>query len=206
LYPRNIPDKRDGRVARAVDMLAEESRKLGQDDRRVLLDVLRYEILAKTDPNAAKPLTRSVAELAVPAPARTEHMYGVILRAMQEVFTGTPGSLSLATLDRAIRDCPENVLPGFLILKGQVLLQSAKTREEIMHAAWAFLRVPIHMPNHDFAPKALLEAARAMKALERTEQAQTLLAECLNHPKISKELRQEAERPLEIILPKATRD
>ncbi len=206
LYPMNIPDKRDGRVARAVDMLAEESRKLGQDDRRILLDALRYEILAKTDPNAAKPLSRTVAELAVPAPARTEHVYGVILRAMQEVFTSMPGSLSLIALDRTIRDCPETKLPAFLILKGQLLLQSAQSREQIMHAAWAFLRVPIHMPNNELAPKALLEAARAMKALERPEQVQTLLAECLNHPRITDDLRKEAELPLEVILPRPTKE
>jgi tetratricopeptide (TPR) repeat protein len=193
LYPRTIPEKRDGRVARAVDMLAEESRKIGQDDRRVLLDDLRYEILGKTDPNAAKPLARNVAELAVPAPARTERVYGVVLRAMQEVFSGTPGTLSLGTLDQAIRDCPESSLPGFLLIKGQLLLQSARTREEIMHAAWAFLRVPIHMPNDELAPKALLEAARALYKLEKEEQARTLLVECYNHPKATPEIRKQAE-------------
>ena len=193
LYPKNIPEKRDGRVARAIDTLAEEARKLGEDDGRILLDVLRYEILAKTDPNAARPLARGLAETTVPAPARTEHIYGVLLRAMQDVFTTTPTALTVSTIDRAIRDCPEASLPGFLVLKGQLLLQSAQSREQIIHAAWSFMRVPIHMPNDDLAPKALLEAARALHKLEKPDQVKTLLAECYNHPKASPELRRQAE-------------
>ncbi len=193
LYPKNIPDKRDGRVARAIDTLADEARKLGEDDRRILLNVLRYEILAKTDPNAARPLARSLAESPIPAPARTEHIYGVILRAMQDVFAATPTALTITILDRAIRDCPETSLPGFLVLKGQVLLQSAQSREQIIHAAWSFMRVPIHMPNDDLAPKALLEAARALHKLDKVEQANALLAECYNHPKATLEIRREAE-------------
>jgi hypothetical protein len=206
LYPKYIPDKRDGRVARAVDTLAEEARKLGQDEHRVLLDVLRYDILEKTDPNAARPLARGIAELPVPAPARTERVYAVILRAMQDVFAATPAALNMSTLDRAIRDCPENSLPGFLLLKGDILLQSAQSPEQIMHAAWAFLRVPIHTPDNELAPKALLEASRAMQALKRPDQAKTLLAECLNHPKITDEVRQQAMRPMEVTDPKPARN
>lgn len=193
LFPANIPEKRDGRVTRTLDFLAEESRKLGEDDRRVLLDVLRYEILAKSDPNAARPLARGVAETPVPAPARTERVYGVILQAMKDLFAATPTSLALSTLDRAIRDCPDRSLPGFLLLKGQVLLHSATTRAQLIHAAWSFMRVPIHMPNDDLAPKALLEAAIVLHKLEKVQEAKALLVECYNHPKASPEIRSQAE-------------
>jgi len=192
LYPRNIPEKRDARVARAVDILADESRKAGDDDRRSLMDILRYEILAKTDPTAAKPLARGVAEQIVPAPARTEHVYEVVLQAMKEINASSTGGLNLAVLDRAIRDCPENSMPEFLILKGQILQQGAQTREQKIHAAWAFMRVPIHWPDHELAPQALLDAGRTVYEFDK-EKAKVLLAECSNHPKATPELRKQAE-------------
>jgi hypothetical protein len=113
---------------------------------------------------------------------------------MKDVSRDAPAASVLPALNRAMEDCPEASLPEFLMLKGQVLAQSAQSREEWMHAAWAFLRVPIHMPDHGLAPRALLLAARVMKKLERPEQAKALLSECANHPRLDGELRKEVER------------
>lgn len=198
LYPSNMPLKRDGRAARAVDLLADEARKGLPDDRRILLEVLRFDILDRTDPAAAKGLAQMVADLTVPSPARTRRIYSVILRAMQNSLAISPDLLSLAAVNRALRDCPDESLPGFLIVKGKLLTLTAKTREDYMHAAWAFLRVPIHMPNDDLAPKGLLEAARVLVAIQQHAQAKALVAECLNHPKLTDELRREAQNPLDL--------
>lgn len=206
LYPTSFPEKRDARVARAVDLLAEESRKSGQEDRRAILDVLRYDILAKSDPNAAKALARTVVDSAIASSARTKRVYDVIFRAMRDVLAVSPDSLKLTSVDRALRECPDSTLAEFLVLKGQLLMQSAKTPEDFIHAAWTFLRVPIHMPDSELAPRALLEAARAMNALQRPDQAHSLVAECLNHPKITAELRAEAQGPLDVAAPKGTRN
>lgn len=193
LYPTNFPEKRDGRVARALDLLDDESHKLS-DDRKILVDILRFDILARTDPSAARPLAKGIMELAVPAPARTTLIYGVLLRAMKEVARDAPSAVVLAALDRSMQDCPEASLPEFLMLKGQLLAQTAESREEWVHAAWAFLRVPIHMPDHELAPRGLFSAARIMQKLERTEQAKALLSECADHPRMDNVLRKEVER------------
>ena len=193
VYPRSIPSKRDGPVARALDLLGEEITRTTNEETRPLMQVLRYEILKKTDAAAAIPHARPVAEAVIPAAARTPRLYEMVLLAMQDVMHDANAMLSPDALERAIRDCPEAVLPGFLILKAQLLLQSAANREEMIHAAGTFLRVPIHFPDHELTPEALLEAARVMYKLEKPSEAMTLLNECAKHPKLSPAIHKEVE-------------
>lgn len=193
LYPTQFPDKRDSRVARALDLLDDESRKVS-DERKIMLDLLRFDLLLRTDASAARPLEKGIIELSIPASARTEQTYGVLFRAMKDVSRDASAAAVLPALNRAMEDCPEASLPEFLMLKGQLLAQSAQSREEWIHAAWEFLRVPIHMPDHELAPRGLLMAAQVMHKLERTDQAKTLLVECASHPRLDNDLRKEVER------------
>lgn len=193
LYPRNFPEKRDGRVARALDLLDDETRKT-PEDRRALIEILRYDILQRTDPTAGRPLARSIMELTVPVAARTTLVYEVQSRAMNEAARELAAPVVLAAVDRAIEDCPEESLPGFLILKGQLLRKTAASREEKIRAAWAFLRVPIHLPDHALAPQALLEAGMTLTEFDQAG-ARALFAECARHPKVTPELRKQAENP-----------
>jgi TolA-binding protein len=95
-----------------------------------------------------------------------------------------------------MRDCPERSLPGFLILKGRLLLRTATLREDTIRAAWCFMRVVIHLPDDPLVPEALVEAAGALRRLERADQAASLLNECLAHARIGDEARKQAEAML----------
>ncbi|MEK7710900.1 MAG: hypothetical protein AAB341_03300 [Planctomycetota bacterium] len=208
LMPRNIPAKHDGRVALTVDLLTNEIRKDIDEDRRAMLELLRFEILRRVGDARSNELARGVAELSIAAPARSEGVYAIVLAAMQTAFirtpsasagswpvAGAPGS-DQAALDRAMRDCPERSLPGFLILKGRLLLRTAKSREDVIHAAWCFMRVVIHLPDDPLVPEALVAAAGALRRLERADQAASLLNECLAHARIGDETRKQAEAML----------
>lgn len=193
VYPRSIPEKRDGPVARALDLLGDEIAKAKDEESRTLLLILRFEILKKTDAPAARVHARMVAEAPIPAGARTSHVYEIVLLAMKDVMQDADAILSGHALERAIRDCPDASLPGFLVLKGEWGMRSAANREQMIHAAWAYLRVPIHFPDHELAPKALLGATRVLYKLGRNSDATTLLAECAKHPKLSPSLLKEVE-------------
>jgi hypothetical protein len=212
LLPRNVPARLDGRVARTVDLLTNEIRKEATPpsqvsnlkseiskeagDRRAMLELLRFDILRRVSDARSNEQARDVAELSIAAPARSEGVYAIVLAAMQ-IATGESATPSnFAALDRALRDCPERSLPGFLLLKGRLLLRAAKSREDVIHAAWCFMRVVIHLPGDPLVPEALVEAAGAVRRLERADQAAALLDECLTHARIGGETRKRAEEML----------
>ena len=196
LLPRNVPARFDGRVARTVDLLTNEIRKDVDEDRRAMLELLRFEILRRVDEARSKEHASRVAELSIAAPARSEGVYAIVLAAMQTATSESATPSHFAALDRAIRDCPERSLSGFLILKGRLLFRTAKTREDVIHAAWCFMRVAIHLPDDPLVPEALVEAAGALRGLEREDQAASLLDECLTNVRIGEETRKQAEEML----------
>ena len=87
-------------------------------------------------------------------------------------------------------------MPGFLLLKGDALLQAALEHDEIIRAAWPFMRVAIHFPDDARAPKALLGAASAMTRLGRPDKSARLLEECLAHELLDEPTRQRAQDAL----------
>ena len=194
MLPRNIPAKHDGRTSQAVDLLANEIRGNADDDRRAMLELLRFEILRRVGDERATELAAGVARLSIAAPARSEGVYAMVLAALQVATRESASPSDFAALDNAIRDCPEASLPGFLMLKGRLLLRAAKSRDEVIRAAWCFMRVVVHAPDDPLTPEALVAAAGALKRLERAEQAAALLDECLAHSKVGEETRKKAMR------------
>lgn len=193
VYPRSIPGRRDGPVARALEVLGDA---IGRSDQgpRTLFSVLRYEILRRTDPQAAKSQAASISSLIVPEGARTHHVYEVLLQAMRDLAAEAGGKLKRERLEAAIRDCPDSMLPGFLLLKGEILAETAEGRDELIQAAWTLLRVPIHFPNCEEAPVALHVAAKVLFRLNMRQQGEGLLSECVKHPKVTSELREAIDR------------
>ncbi|MEK7730999.1 MAG: hypothetical protein AAB363_04000, partial [Planctomycetota bacterium] len=171
LVPQTIPAKRDAKFTRAIEQL---DSALGQNPGETLLvlfEVLRYEILRRAEDERAARAAATVAALPFPEAVRSEHGYAGVLAALRETLQSGVTAERLAYLDRAVRDCPDATLPGFMLLKGETLLRTAVAREDIIRASWPFLRVVVHIPDDPRAAEALLGAASAVERLGRTDQA-----------------------------------
>jgi tetratricopeptide (TPR) repeat protein len=193
IIPKVIPAKHDTRVQRAIEQLNGALLPEPDESQRALIELLRYEILRRTNDEAVADARRRVAALSLPEAARSERAYGIQLGALRETLGDSVSASSLFALEGAIRDCPEAVLPGFLLLKGQVLLRTALARDEFIRAAWSLMRVAIHFPDNDAAPDALYGTAQALERIGRPDKAIDLLTECLQHVRLGQETRQQAE-------------
>ena len=117
MIPKRIPSSSDATVARGLKHL--DSALAGaNDEQRVLLDLVRYEVLRRTGDARATSLAASVAERRLPEILRNERTYEIQAAALRTLLQGvyTPGQLR--ALDQALADCPDAVLPSLLLLKG----------------------------------------------------------------------------------------
>jgi tetratricopeptide (TPR) repeat protein len=196
LIPKSIPRDRNANVSRAVELLDAALSRGPPEPQRVLLALVRYEILRRSGDDRATPAAQQVAFLTVPPAARSEQVYAIQLDALSRVLQDDATPEALAGLDNAIRDCPEPVLASFLLLKGQTLMRTASTRDDVMRASWPFLRVAIHFQDDARAADGLYGAALAIERLGRKDKAIKLLTECLGHKRLTDETRRRAETTL----------
>ncbi len=196
LIPRLIPDKRNSRVQRAIEQLGTALSGDAGEAQRVLLSVLRYEILRRTGDKRATPAATKIATLSFPTSARSQRVYEIQLHALRKVLEDHVQPTELDGLDHAIRNCPDGLLPDFLLLKGHALLRTASAREDIIRASWPFLRVAIHFRDDPRAPEGLYGAALALERLGRTDKAIELVDECLAHKRLTDQTRSLAEEAL----------
>ncbi|UCC32713.1 MAG: hypothetical protein JSU86_10600 [Phycisphaerales bacterium] len=181
LIPREIPAESGKRVMRAVEQLHAALAKDPDDPQRALLKLVRYEILQGTGDRRAIPAAPEIAAISIPPSARSQRVYAIQLRAFEEALADDVEPAELSSLDIAIRDCPDEILPSFLLLKGRTLLRTAATREELIRASWPSLRVAVHFRNDSRAAEGLHDAALALERLGRPDKARELLQECLGH-------------------------
>lgn len=185
LFPRSLPTLRDAATTRALQQLDNAVAANPGLEQRLAIDLLGYEILrAIGDPLAAQ-VGQRLTEAEVPTALRLDRVYAAIRSAMEQRLSGAVTPEALLALNRAMTYCPSEALPDFLLLKGKTLLREAKSREELIRASWAFLRVTTHMPEDPRAAEALLGAAKCLERLGRKDQATVLLRECLARPSIS---------------------
>ena len=196
LVPQTAPAKRDAKFTRAIEQLDAALVQNPGETPRVLFEVLRYEILRRAEDERAVQAVPTIAALSIPEAVRSERVYAGVWAALQETLKEGVGPARLVDLDRAVRDCPDSALPGFLLLKGEALLRTAAAREEIIRASWPFLRVMVHMPDDPRAADGLLGAALAVERLGRTDQAGAFVEECLAHKRLRDETRGEAQAML----------
>ncbi len=196
LVPQTVPAKRDAKFSRAIEQLDDALAADPGETPNVLFKVLRFEIFRRVGDERTSRLAPIVAALNIPEAIRSERVYAGVLAALQEATRGEVKPARLTDLDRAIRDCPDASLAGFLLLKGETLLRAATAREDIIRASWPFLRVVVHMPDDTLAADGLLGAASAVERLGRTDQAMALLEECIVHKRVSDETRGKAQTML----------
>jgi len=184
LIPQRLPSQRDARVVRAIGHLEGALREIQSSERRIPLELFLFALVQGSGDHRSLSAARDVASLDISGPLGCRRAFALQQRALEEVLRAAPADVPLTSLDRAIRDCPEALLPGFLQIKGEVLLRRAHTREDWIRAAWPFMRIAIHMPDDDRVPRALLGAARALEGIGDWNKAVALLDESLAHPRI----------------------
>ena len=201
LIPQTIPPKRDAKFSRAIEQLEDALDANPGEAHRVLFKILRFEILRQVEDERAAKAAPIVSAMMIPEIVRSERVFAVVLAAMRVTLQSGVTAEQLGYLDRAVRDCPDASLPGFMLLKGETLLRIAGSREDVMRASWPFLRVVVHMPDDPQAADGLLGAASAVERLGRTDQAVALVEECLTHKQLSDETRGKAQMMLTRLRP-----
>ena len=196
LIPQTIPSKRTPKTVRAVEHLDAAIAQAPREDERLVLELLRFRILHQTGDHRGGKAAEELAGLTIPKSHCCQRVFAVQLAALEEALSARVEPKALAALDRAIRDCPRSMLPSFLVLKGHTLLRKATTREDVIRASWAFMRVVIHMPDDPRAAEALFGAATSVERIGRRGRAVELLTECLAHQGIGEETRQAADAAL----------
>ncbi len=193
LIPTGLPEQRDSKTVEALDALDTAIPKETSVEPRVVLEFFRYELLRRTGDRRAADHVRSVAVRTVPSAIRCDRLFAIQLPALRGLFSDGSDLQKLQALDAFIQAAPAAMLPPALILKGEALLATAQSREELIRASWPFLRVVIHMPGDPAAPEALWGAARVLERMGLTDRAVEMLRECIAHPAIGVEIRKEAE-------------
>jgi len=193
LMPRTVPTPPGRRVSRALERLNTTIPLTLDEASRSLLEILRYEILRQIGDDRAGQMARHIATMSIPPEARSQRVYETHLYALRAALGDGVAPELLDGLDRAVRDCPDEALPGLMLLKGEALMTTATTHEDIIRASWPFLRVAIHFPDDPLAADGLYRAALALERLGREDKAMELLEECLGHERVTDPTRKLAE-------------
>jgi tetratricopeptide (TPR) repeat protein len=196
LIPQNFPATRTPKALRAIEHLDAALAQEPSQDQRALLEMLRFKILSQTGDGRAASATKAVAVVDIPDPQRCERTYAIQLTALQQRSKEGLEAAEQASLDRAIRYCPETLLADFLLLKGRVLSQTAQTLDDMIRAAWPFMRIVAHMPGDARAAEGLYETALMLERMGRRDNAIDLLTECLAHENVRAKIRKGAEADL----------
>ncbi len=196
LMPQNIPAKRDAKFTRSLDQLDSALDHEPGVSLRVLFQTLRYEILVRTGDERASRARGQVALGRIPDSVGSEQVYAVVHGALREALREEINPDLLAALNRAIQDCPDATLPSFLLLKGDTLLRTAASRDDLIRASWPFLHVAAYRPSDPRAADGLVGGAVALERMGRREHAISLLEECLTQKNAREETRRSAEEAL----------
>jgi hypothetical protein len=198
LVPTCIPDTPGDRTRRALERLDEALRRQVGKPAEAPLQVFRFAILEKVEPDRAAELARVVVRLTAPESefGGRDALRSVQVRALQRLQQQGRSADVVAGVDRLLADAPEAIVPDLLLLKGRSLYTSALesgSAEEFKQAGLAFMRVAIHYPSDARAGDALLWAARVHERIQRPAQAVQLLRECLARENVSSGTRSDAQ-------------
>jgi tetratricopeptide (TPR) repeat protein len=194
--PLALPKERTPEMVKALEQLDAALLADPTPPERAVIALFRFALLQSGGDPRTPESADALAAMELPSSVGGERVFAIVRSALEEAIRRNVAVGLEEALDRAIRDCPENLLPDFLWLKGRFLLAGATNREEIIRATWPLMRIVIHRPDHARTPQALHETATAMERLGRPDQAMALLQDCLRHPKTSEILRKQAEETL----------
>ncbi len=179
VLPRGLPVS-DGEAARsALKRIVAAGPESNSDDSDDLLILLRFAVLDSIADGSADAVAVDVASRPLGQSIASVRAYEIKLAALGRARRAGHHEIVLRGLDRAIELCPTELLPDLLIAKGELLLETASDRGELLLAASTLMRVPIHFAKHCLAGRGLRLTGQIHDRLGRPEQAVALLEECL---------------------------
>ena len=198
LLPTSIPGSRTPMTRRVLQRLSAQVEKSTDTERRLLLEFFRYEVWDQTGDGRADEPARAgrMARTAVPPSIGSPAVYAVKTAACRKLLDAREHTEALAAVDEAITECPLQVMPDLLLLKGEILLARASDHRDLLRAGSAFMRVAIHFADDERAARGLFWAAKVHQRIKRTDKAVQLLNECLAHARVSPSLKDQAEAEL----------
>jgi tetratricopeptide (TPR) repeat protein len=192
--PGSIPDSFNGRVERALHFIDSALAAEPREAERALLTLLRFAILAQIGDDRSTQAALDAAAVEIPEPAWTEPVFRIQIEAFRRMPQQGAENRLAALVDQALRSAPDALLPELLLMKGAALERAAQSRGDLLRAAWPYLRVVIHFPDHALTPRALLNVAGVLERAELPDKALAVLQESLGHARAGDELRNEARR------------
>jgi len=178
---------------RAAQSIADRMEHVASQSARVILEMLRFVIVARAGDREAGPLAVELIRQPIPLMVSTRPVYRVRSAAIQRWAADGHAEAALGELDGDIPTAPETVLPELLVAKARIALHAAGDRDALIRAAWSAMRVVIHFPEDELVPVALLLTADVHQRLGRVPTAVQLLDECRQHPRIDPATRGRAE-------------
>jgi len=197
MIPSQIPYEGSDDVQRAVSQLDRAAGASLSASGHALVMLLRYDVLSRVGNGRSAAMVPVIARLVIPPSIATPRACAIQLTALKVLFSHQVTPDYFKWLDRAIAGAAESVVPDLLLLKGQTLLRQASTRDEVIRAGWAFMRVVIHFAQDGRAAQGLIGTAEVYRRLGRVNKARQLLQESLAHPKITAAARKRATDALE---------
>ena len=179
VLPRGLPVS-DGEAARsALKRIVAAAPKSNSDDSDDLLILLRFAVLDSIADGSADAVAMDVASRPLGQAIASVRAYEIKLAALGRARRAGHHQVALRGLDQAMELCPRQLLPELLIAKGELMLEAASDRGELLLAASTLMRVPIHFTEHALAGRGLRLTGEIHDRLGRPEQAVALLEECL---------------------------
>ncbi len=204
LTPRRLPETRDPKVSAAIDTLENALIRDPAEDQRTACELFRFGILHGIGDARGDSAAQTVLSRPLPLSAKGDRAYALILDALKRATSSGANAKELASLDDFIRDCPASLLAEGLLLKGEILLQSASNPEEIIRASWPFLRVALQMSDDPRAADGFYGASIALERVGRVDKCIELLRECVAHRRVTAGTRKRAEVALARLQPKGS--
>ncbi len=192
LLPQTAPVSNTRGAEREIRRINERAETMASQSAKVVLDMLRFRIADRTDHRNAAQFAADLIAEPIPLAVSTRPAYRVRAAALRRWAEGGSTEAALKEVDADLLSAPYEVLPELLLLKAELLKDSADDSESLIRAGWAAMRIPIHYPKDERAPEALLLAARVCEQLGRRPTALQLLDECTAHPRIGNEVRDRA--------------
>lgn len=192
LLPERAPVENTRGVERALRRVNEKIDAVVSQSGRVVLEMLRYLIVSRTQRGIAGQYAKELVRQPVPLMIASRAVYRVRSAALERWMADGNVEAGLRELDADLLSAPHGVLPESLLIKARALLASAADEESLIRAGWVAMRIVIHYPDDQLVPEALLVAAEVHERIGRVPTALQLLDECIGHPRISAELSKKA--------------
>ncbi len=202
LLPEHAPDGNRG-VQSASRRLRKELQIVDDSDRRLIAQLLDFHIADRTNRSDITQLAKRLASQPLPPNVSTAAAYRIRLRVFRrlsgidQAVDAFQAAVAIDYLNRDIASAPEAVLPEVLMLKSELLAETATTDASLYDAALVAMRVAIHYPQNPLAPVALRRAADIHERLNRHSTALRLLQESLDHPRTPEPLRVEIAKEID---------